>query len=87
MGSIIHAIKDAKEKMLRICCEPTEVRMSLENYVNLCKEVNQYQISPPFDIPTDIILDKNGEQIPIGKIYGLDIYIDNRLPHEQIIVK
>ena len=87
MDTIVEFIRTGREKMLKLAATPTEVRMPTNKYVELIKEVGQYLVSPPFEINTDIILDKDGNQIPNGQIYGLDIYIDNKLPHEQIIIK
>lgn len=67
--------------MLEMGMEPTKIRMSPEMFDNVKEEVHRY-IVPGIadDDPADIILDKDGNQIPAGTIFGMEIYIDKRLP-------
>lgn len=86
--TILVNIRTGMRKMCEHSAKPTEVRMAMSRYFELVNYIYQNILaSPPCDLDMNIVLDQNGKQLPIGHIYGLDIYIDNRLPYEQIIVK
>lgn len=74
-------IRKAIKEMQKAGAKPKCIRMSPETYENLHEEIHRYLV-PGIrdDDPFTIILDKDGSQIPVGTIYGLDIYIDKRLP-------
>lgn len=85
---ILADIRTGMRKMWEHSAKPTEMHMAMSKYSELVHYCyHNMLISPPCDFHMSIILDENGKQLPIGHIYGLDIYIDNRLPHEQIIIK
>lgn len=68
--------------------EPTCIRMSAEIYGDLHEEIQRYLV-PGIrdDDPFTIILDSDGSQIPMGTIYGMEIYIDKRLPGKMIYME
>ena len=87
-STILADIRTGMRKMLEHSAKPTEAWMAMSRYSELVGYCyHNMLISPPCDFHMSIILDENGKQLPIGHIYELDIYIDNRLPHEQIIIK
>ena len=86
--TILVDIRTGMRKLWEHSAKPTEVRMAMSRYSELVGYCYQNMLaSPPCDLDMNIVLDENGKQLPIGHIYGLDIYIDNRLPHEQIVIK
>ena len=74
-------IKKAIRTLQKAGKEPKAIRMSPETYSDLYEEIHRYLV-PGIrdDDPYTIILDSDGSQIPMGTIYGLEIYVDKRLP-------
>ena len=68
------------EKLKKIKKEPTKIWLSLEAYDELREEISRYMAyGIRDDDPYTIILDSDGSQIPLGKFYGLEVFIDKRL--------
>ena len=73
-------IRVSIKKLQALDKTPTKIRMSPEVYDKVREEAHRYMIyGMRDDDPCIIILDSDGSQIPMGTIYGLEIYIDNKL--------
>ena len=74
-------IRVSIKKLQALDKTPTKIRMSPQVFDNVREEAHRYMAyGIRDDDPCTIIIDSDGSQIPMGTIYGLEIYIDNKLP-------
>ena len=82
-SSLLQAIKDGRKALMKCGVKPKQMRMTMETFYSLVQEITGDSCIDY--LPAKPTYDRTGKQIRIGRVNGMDIYIDDSLPAGQII--
>ena len=78
----ISSIHKVMYEMARTGCEAKEIHMTRKDFDVLMGDVSR--VMPDLVFNENLMLDVDGNPLPIGKLCGLDLFIDNKLPLDSI---
>lgn len=78
----ISSIHKVMYEMARTGCEAKEIHMTRKDFDELMGGVSK--VLADFVLYDNLMLDTDGNPIPVGKLCGLDLFIDNKLPLDSI---
>ena len=78
----ISSIHKVMYEMARTGSEAKEIHMTRKYFDVLMGDVSKF--IPDLTFNENLLLDVDGNPLPIGKLCGLDLFIDNKLPLDSI---